>query len=56
MSLELKDLRLKATVETDCALDAYAVANELDKSEVAREILHRWATKQIEAARVLEVS
>ena len=29
MSLELRDIRGKITVETDCAIDGYAAANDL---------------------------
>ena len=41
-------------METDCALDAYALAHQLDKTEVAREVLHKWAQKQIEASMLLQ--
>lgn len=53
MSLELIDLRAKVTAETWCALAAHARAHELDKSEVARQVLHEWAMRQIHGARML---
>ena len=54
MSLELRDLRAKITVETDCAIDGYAAAQDMEKGEAVREILHKWAIKQIEGAMVLQ--
>lgn len=54
ISLELRELRTKVTVETDCALDAYAAAHSLDKTEVAREVLHKWAEKQMHASTLLQ--
>lgn len=46
MSLPLKDLRVKITAETDCWLDAVARVSNRDKSEVVRELLHKWASEQ----------
>jgi 23S rRNA maturation mini-RNase III len=56
MSQPLQDLRAKVTIETDCALESYARAHLLDKSEVVRDILHQWAVRQIHAANMLQAS
>jgi hypothetical protein len=48
---ELRDLRIKITAETDCALQAYALAHGKSKGDVVRDILHAWALAQIDEAR-----
>jgi hypothetical protein len=50
MSLELRDLRAKITVETDQVLDAVAAARGILKCELARQILSEWAEEQISLA------
>ena len=53
MSLPLIDLRAKVTPETDAVLEAVQRATGRDKSEVVREVLHQWASKEIHASTVL---
>lgn len=53
MSTPLKDFRGKVTAETDAVLEALNRTTGKDKSEIAREVLHRWASEQIHAASVM---
>jgi hypothetical protein len=53
MSLELKDLRAKITIEADCAIEAVSRVRGVDRSEIVREVMHRWALQQIETCRVM---
>lgn len=53
MSAELKDFRGKITPETDCVLEAMNRATGVDKSEIAREVLHKWASEQLTIHSVL---
>lgn len=59
MSLELRDLRAKVDVETDCWLTAMARSTNRDKGAIVREILHEHASQHLRAskiaARLLEV-
>ena len=50
MSVDLKDLRAKVTPETDAVLEGIARATGRDRSEIVREVLHRWAASEIDKA------
>lgn len=52
MSLPLVDFRMRLTPEAAAVLEAAAVSGR-DKSEIARDVLHRWAVKEIRASIVL---
>ena len=54
MSIPLIDLRAKVTPEADAVLEAVQRATGKDKSEVVRDVLHRWALQEIHAASVLQ--
>ena len=53
MILDLKDFRGKITTEADCVLEAQARVTGKDRQEIAREVLHAWALRQIDEATVL---
>lgn len=53
MSTPLKDFRGKISTETDAVLEALNRTTGRDKSEIARDILHKWAVEQIHAASVM---
>lgn len=50
MSQPLIDFRGKVTPETDAVLEAIQRSTGRDKSEIAREWMHRIALKEIDAA------
>lgn len=54
MSLPLIDLRAKVTPEADAVLEAVHRSTGKDKSEVVRDVLHKWAMNEIHAASVLQ--
>ena len=53
MSLPRIDLRAKVTPEADAVLEAIQRSTGKDKSEVVRDVLHKWAVQEIHAASVL---
>lgn len=54
MSLPLIDLRAKVTPEADAVLEAHHRSTGRDKSEIVRDVLHRWALSEIDASNVLQ--
>jgi glycine cleavage system regulatory protein len=54
MPNELRDLRAKITVETDAALDVISRVTGKDRSEIVRDILHRWSLEQVSISTLLQ--
>lgn len=54
MAAELRDLRAKVTPRTAAVLEALNRATGRDKSEIARDILDKWAADQIHAASLID--
>lgn len=54
MAVELKDLRAKITPRTNAVLEALNRSTGRDKSEIARDILDKWAAEQIHAATLID--
>ena len=53
MSLPLVDQRVKVTNEVAALLEALHVSTGMEKSEIARDVLHRWALVEIRKTMVL---
>jgi len=54
MCEELVDTRSKVSKRTDKALSAFSRARGLEKSELIREVLTKWADEQIHGAIVVQ--
>lgn len=54
MSQELIDFRGKITPEANAVLESVNRVGGKDKSEIVREILHKWAMERITEATVLD--
>lgn len=54
MADELRDLRAKVSVETDAVLDSTSRVTGRDRSEIVRDVLHKWAIEQIELSTVIQ--
>lgn len=50
---DLRDMRIKVTAETAAVIDATAAAAGVDKSEIARDVLHKWAQEEIRRHKLL---
>jgi hypothetical protein len=53
MTIPLIDLRAKVTIEADAVLEAIHRSTGKDKSEIVRDVLHKWAMTEIHASNVL---
>lgn len=54
MADELRDLRAKITVQTDAVLDAMSRVRGVDRTEVVREVLHKWALEHVAISTLID--
>ncbi len=47
MSLELRDQRVKISIETDVVLETVSRVTGRERSEICRQILHDWAVAKL---------
>lgn len=54
MAEELRAFKTNITVTTDIALISISLARGIEKTELARIILHEWATEQLLISRLIQ--
>lgn len=54
MAADYRSSHVKLTVEADAVVEAHARARDKDRTEIIRDVMHKWALEQIEIARLTE--
>ena len=54
MTEELRELRAKITVQTDAVLDAMSRVRGADRTEIVREVLHKWALEHVAISTLID--
>lgn len=54
MAEELRDLRAKITIQTDAVLDAISRVRGVDRSEIVRDVLHKFALEHVAIGTLIE--
>ena len=54
MAEELRDLRAKITVQADAVLDAISRVRGVDRSEIVREVLHKFALEHVAISTLID--
>lgn len=54
MADELRDLRAKITIQADAVLDAISRVRGVDRTEIVREVLHKWALEQVAISTLID--
>ncbi len=54
MAADLRDFRGKITIETYCVLEAEHRVTGEDQSAIARGVLHEWALRKLQVAKVAD--